>query len=29
MFIRELEAERRQTSTNQEGVNRKIKSMED
>jgi len=29
LFIRELEAERRQTSTNQEGVSRKINSMED
>lgn len=28
-FVRELEAERRQTSTNQEGLNRKIKSMDE
>ena len=27
-FVRELEAERRQTSTNQEGLSRKIKSMD-
>lgn len=29
MFIRELEKERRETSTNQEGKSRKIKSMEE
>lgn len=29
MFIRELEKERRQTSTNQEGMGRKIKNMEE
>lgn len=28
-YLRELEGERRQTSSNQEGVGRKIKSMED
>lgn len=28
-FKNQLEAERRQTSANQEGLNRKIKSMED